>query len=425
MRWTTVHLQVTTPLFNGGAAPDNPHDRGGGIRVPSLRGAMRFWFRALAGRAIGGDLHGLAALERLVFGGTSTASAVKLRIPTQPPLTQAGQPYFVQGDPGRWIVYLLGQGLGDLRRRSVTRVYVAPGEVVDLQLRFSADQRAAALAVASLWLLCAYGGVGARTRRGFGGLRIVGADGPLPDPWDATSIRSPGLGHYERLEHLAPTGPVEQANRHLHALCQDARVGRDTPVVYNPAQAWPAPPSYPVLSARYTRAGVTSGEPLEAWQDVLADAGRELRHFRASEPYPAAPYPPPKIKTPEWTRVVTGPDQVFGLGALGLPVSYKAGYAVNADVGQGSNPLRRASPLWLRPVGDERTRWRLLSFAFQGEFLPRDRPGVPAVHVWHRDRRLKEVEVPDTQVIARTNEWIDRMRQGRSFVGDPPGFLEA
>ena len=41
MSWITLRLRVTTPLFNG--HDDEP------LRVSSLRGAMRYWFRALAG----------------------------------------------------------------------------------------------------------------------------------------------------------------------------------------------------------------------------------------------------------------------------------------------------------------------------------------------------------------------------------------
>jgi CRISPR/Cas system CMR-associated protein Cmr1 (group 7 of RAMP superfamily) len=47
MTWTTLTLQVTTPLFNGGADPDGSAgfrpEREAGVRVASIRGAMRFW----------------------------------------------------------------------------------------------------------------------------------------------------------------------------------------------------------------------------------------------------------------------------------------------------------------------------------------------------------------------------------------------
>ncbi len=419
MQWMTLRMQVTTPLFNGGVDPGD--DGGVGVRVPSIRGALRFWFRALAGRAIGPDLRGLARVERQVFGGTDAASPVKLRIPSQPPVSKPGRPDFVQGESGRWVVYLLGQGLGDLKNRLVTRPYVAPTKTFDLQLRFTGDEGAAALAVASLWLLCAYGGVGARTRRGFGGLRIVGVEGPLPDPWDGASILSPDLDHYQRLYDLSPAGTILQATRHLPGICRAAGV------TYDPKNAWPSRPTYPVLSARYTRAGVTDQRVFETWQQVLAYAGEQLRHFRACQPYPGAPYPPPKIKTPEWSKVVRGPGRHFGLGALGLPVGYKDKYVVNADFPREPSPQRRSSPLWLRPVGDG-TSWRLLSLAFHNKFLPKGEPGspdVPVVHVWRDKRRVKPVAVEDADVTARTTMWIDAMRQGRSFVDDPPDFGEA
>src|SRR5579863_4570864 len=102
MEWTTLTLQVTTPLFNGGADPDGSAgfrpDHEAGVRVASVRGAMRFWFRALAGVLTGPDLPLLAALERRVFGGAgdgtrdsagSAASPVLLRIPKQPPVVPA------------------------------------------------------------------------------------------------------------------------------------------------------------------------------------------------------------------------------------------------------------------------------------------------------------------------------------------------
>src|SRR6266699_1692612 len=98
MTWTTLTVQVTTPLFNGGADPGGTAgfrpDQEAGIRVASIRGAMRFWFRALAGCLTGPDLRLLATLERRVFGGAagrgeaeegSAPSPVLLRIPVQPP----------------------------------------------------------------------------------------------------------------------------------------------------------------------------------------------------------------------------------------------------------------------------------------------------------------------------------------------------
>src|SRR5947209_1935550 len=115
MTWTTLTLQVTTPLFNGGADPDGsagfrPREEAG-VRVASVRGAMRFWFRALAGTVVGTELNLLSAMERHVFGDAGNASAVSLRIPRQPRVADEGMRYFLEGEGGKWITYLLGQGL--------------------------------------------------------------------------------------------------------------------------------------------------------------------------------------------------------------------------------------------------------------------------------------------------------------------------
>src|SRR5580692_7305259 len=87
-RWVTLRLQVTTPLFNGGADPDSRADLRpepeAGVRVASLRGVMRYWFRALAGCGIGPDLRLLAELESRVFGSAEYPSPLVMRIPSQP-----------------------------------------------------------------------------------------------------------------------------------------------------------------------------------------------------------------------------------------------------------------------------------------------------------------------------------------------------
>jgi CRISPR-associated protein Cmr1 len=418
-------MEVTTPLFNGGADVGSGAGEGAGVRVPSLRGAMRFWFRALAGLVVGSDLRLLARFERDVFGGTDHASPVKLRIPDPPSVSSPGEADFIEGPDGNWILYLLGQGLGSPGSRTtprrVTRHYVLPGETFTLQLRFTGDEDAGALAVASLWLLCAYGGVGARIRRGFGGLRITGADGPLPSPWDATSVVSPSLDHYETLTRLWPDGPAGKCIPPLRRAIEAKHRALNRPFDFkravenawiSPDDAAPAPPTYPVLSKRHTRAR-TSRKSSEGWLKALAHAGEQLRWFRADQDHQADPPYSPAIKTSEWDTVIRGNGDHFGLGALGLPVVYKEHNEVEAAGGpeRGAEPLRRASPLWLRPVGADR-RWRLLSFAFQGEFLPAGaavvlrRPGAAP-------RRLR-VEPQD--VIARTERWIETMHQGGTFV---------
>jgi hypothetical protein len=430
MAWTTLTLQVTTPLFNGGADPDGAvgfrPDQESGIRVASIRGAMRFWFRALAGCVTGPDLNLLSSLERRVFGSTDASSPVILRIPAPPPVVMPNGPHRFLPPPtaqlnerrrdcSRWIIYLMGQGLGDLAQCVVRRPYVEPGRQFDLKIRFrhqpSEDSDAAmaveSLALASLWLTCAYGGVGARARRGFGGLRIIGTQGPLPGPWnDSAAVLTPGLSHYATLAALWPAGAVASCMPFISVLA-----GRR----FDARAAWAAgPPSFPVLSRTHAPAAVSGGDAFLNWADTLIHAGEQFRHFRANRPNPNARYRP-AVETYEWANVVHGQSDHFDLGALGLPIVYRDGYVVNVDRQDSERPLRRASPLWLRAVGD-RDQWRLLSFAFCGEFLPG--PDAAGIHLWHNGVRSQHLQVTSRDVAGLTDQWISALRDDKSFVDE-------
>lgn len=448
MTWTTLTLQVTTPLFNGGGdAGTGPGAAAGdeGVRVASIRGAMRFWFRALAGALTGPELQPLGAMERSVFGGAgpgdggTSSSPVLLRIPRQPSLVLPAGPHdFVprqppEGDrraqreysnhPNRWILYLMGQGLANLATFEILRPYVPPGQEFEIKIGFrhardsSAADRAAteSIAMASLWLACTYGGIGARTRRGFGGVRIIGAKGPgtdaglpLPKPWDdPAALLTPGLGYYERLRMIWPDGPVAGCVPYLKTLAKGAPL---SPLAWGEGVT----PDFPVMSKAYAPAAVSGGGVFGDWMEVLRHAGENWRHFRAAEPNtrPGAPSYQPHIESPEWIKTVHDGDTRFPLGALGLPVGFgggRDGYQVNADGAGRGDPKRRASPLWMRVVGEDE-EYRLLSYAFQSRFLP---GGVALSRGSHL---VKRVQVTDDDVKRQTDQWIKVMCDDGSFT---------
>ncbi|QSB16756.1 type III-B CRISPR module RAMP protein Cmr1 [Natronosporangium hydrolyticum] len=426
MAWTTLTLKVTTPLFNGGHQPpksdteskrDNARDLppgDAGVRVSSLRGTMRYWLRAIAGGKVGNQTDVLAAVESRIFGSTKRASTVALRIPEPQRANHNRQPDWCRREGARWIGYLAGQGLSkpDGRNRSeLDRAFVAPDTTFRLQLRFGPDEDAAALAVAALWSLCRYGGLGARTRRGFGGLRIVDVDGELPAPWTpeallaAAAVPSDGLGLDE---HGLPP-EIAQCGVALNRIVASARPEEGASSVA--FEGWRDPPTYPVFGGPSIFKAGLSERTFADWSAVLGYTGEQFRWFRATETAVAAGYDPP-IKTPEWLRTIHGKDRRFGLGALGLPINFK-GYTVRPVAakahGGKKEPLRRASPLWLRPVQDTNDQWRLLSFAFLGRFLPDE------VKVEVRDRN-GELEVGTADVVDRSTEWIARLERDESFV---------
>lgn len=422
MAWITLQLRVTTPVFNAGA--DQDHEAA--VRVPTLRGAMRFWLRALVGCVVGSDLAKLASLEQRVFGSAEATSPVALRITNQQKVIHNnGKHDFLpnpaqakNNPPERWIVYLLGQGLGDLATCALKRPYVPPGEEIILKLRFhhrpsdTSVERAAirGVVLASLWLTCAYGGIGARVRRGFGGLRIIDATdehGELPASWPVERLRSPDLAHYRELRSLDAADHLSSAIADIRTLVGGKPSDQET---YQSAQTRPA---FPVLDRAWTQAGLCA-TTWPTWNATLTWAGEQLRHFRAcrTNTNPNAKYQP-KIKTPEWETVIhSHGNNHYPLGALGLPVVYKDGYSVDA-IDHRRKPGRRASPLWLRPVC-ERNTWGLFSFAFGNQFLPG--PDAPTVTV--RGPKPKQLHTADDDVDSLAAQWIQAHTEGKSFT-DP------
>lgn len=74
--------------------------------------------------------------------------------------------------------------------------------------------------------------------------------------------------------------------------------------------------------------------------------------------------------------------------------------------------LRRASPLWLRFVGDDRTgEWRLFSFVFLNRFKPE------SALVRHNKKPVRRLTVTDEHVDKSAVDWL---RYTSVPVGEAP-----
>jgi CRISPR-associated protein Cmr1 len=154
MKAIKVTLETVTPLFLGGADPRGEPE----LRAASIRGALRFWLRALLGGVIGDDENALKALrqaEAAVFGSTDAgASPVVVRV--------TGNVRHADYRP-----------LLHNPKKTFTFKGIMPGETFSLELVPRPPYNSVSPVVASttaLWLLL--GGVGKRARRGFGTLRL-------------------------------------------------------------------------------------------------------------------------------------------------------------------------------------------------------------------------------------------------------------
>ena len=163
----TLHLDVETitPLFIAGA--DQSHIEGEGLRSPTLRGLMRWWFRSIIGGMA--DEETLKEKESEIFGSPEARS--KVRVLTN---TIDGKPVRIDGINA---LKELGYFWFSIRMQSRDQrpFCYPPGSKFSITL-MSDDSDALRIAASTLWATIYLGGVGARMRRGAGALRVLKAE---------------------------------------------------------------------------------------------------------------------------------------------------------------------------------------------------------------------------------------------------------
>jgi hypothetical protein len=164
----TLELSALTPIFKGGSSTAQI-DVGRPFRAPSIRGALRYWWRATSSLRSVSDLR---EREGRVFGGVfdgPVASAVSvdvLRQTSTPGPRPANKPYAF-GVTGRPAV-------GDVAGRQVHLGATGTLRLAWRDASYSVELEGALRA----WLLL--GGVGSRSRRAAGSVW-----------WDGTGIQAP------------------------------------------------------------------------------------------------------------------------------------------------------------------------------------------------------------------------------------------
>jgi len=185
-----VTLETVTPLFLAGADGKTPE-----LRPPSFRGAMRFWLRALLGGVLGDDVEAMHREESRVFGSTESASPVVVQ-------TAA-----------------LNGGLKPGERRPLphSKKFTSPvfleGGEFSLTLAARPGQQLPVQVLAALLLMLNLGGVGKRSRRGFGSLQVVKAEAEgldLPEEVESLLEGQPGDGQ-ALVQHLTKVVSVARS----------------------------------------------------------------------------------------------------------------------------------------------------------------------------------------------------------------------
>lgn len=192
----TRDYALITPLFGGGVQPQQA-DPLTVVRASEVRGQLRFWWRATRGGAFGGDLAKMHQKENALWGSTESPSRVIVEVETRsakreerghpvPPANPADRKEF-EDRTFRYVTFPLlsdttpgsGEAPGGHGPNSVVWD-------VSFSLTLRYPQKEKDEVEAALWAWETFGGIGGRTRRGFG---AISREGVAPE-FDAAGFEA-------------------------------------------------------------------------------------------------------------------------------------------------------------------------------------------------------------------------------------------
>ncbi len=144
---------------------------GDGLRIPSLKGVLRFWYRSIHG---GLSLERLKEEESKVFGDAKRYQGVRI-IPTEIPDFKAEPLVAGAGSAAAYLGYgPMGYSnrTATSHNRNMYRDVIPAGTTFGFKA-IGTPEQIEGLKLA-LTLLHFFGGVGARSRRGFGSVKVIG-----------------------------------------------------------------------------------------------------------------------------------------------------------------------------------------------------------------------------------------------------------
>ncbi|MCY4560229.1 MAG: type III-B CRISPR module RAMP protein Cmr1 [Chloroflexi bacterium] len=173
---------VTTPLFGRGADDYRPE-----LRLPSFKGVLRFWWRALAWSRLQGDLAAIRQEEDALFGsagGGQSRLSMRLTLPDDRNWVALGDVLRVPGQRGavgegaRYLGYGVMEAFASRARGTqagqlIRACLAAPFEfTVRMRARALSDEEIKSVRDA-LVALGTLGSMGSRSRKGYGSLSLA------------------------------------------------------------------------------------------------------------------------------------------------------------------------------------------------------------------------------------------------------------
>lgn len=181
MRFQEVRkYRLLTPLIGGGWEPF-VNDLQMPIRGGTIRGLLRFWWRATCGNRFGG-LEQMRVAEMAVWGNTAKSSLIEVRVEVEDAIESKLKPTHEAKDKpnGKVVPAYISWPLNPPKERPNDIKKVLPELQFTLRLRYPREFEGRDLeeeVKLTLWAFEFFGGVGARTRRGAGAICRMADDG--------------------------------------------------------------------------------------------------------------------------------------------------------------------------------------------------------------------------------------------------------
>lgn len=270
-----VRFRVLTPLFLGGASQEAE------LRIPSIRGALRFWYRAIDPEF---EQHEPRLFGSMAGGGAQSAVWLHLEsLPDWKPFRWRRENYdrytVGQGKSAKNGLHYLGFPLA--MKGNEQRTAIPPGTEFSLVVTWMDRQdrltrRHFRGLLGSLWALGHLGGLGSRSRRGFGSVELVSwerhpdcAVNTVPDAWLEDLTALPLLGTLASRAEW--TGQVGEA---LGVFDEWFEPWPTAPPKSGGDAQWSHPHLGPKARIRMTTAWWNT------WEVACNEGGRALQDFR-------------------------------------------------------------------------------------------------------------------------------------------------
>lgn len=383
--------KLITPLFGGGVEA-RVNDEVTPISGKAIRGQLRFWWRATRGT---GTLEEMKRREDAIWGSTEKPSEISIQTkfePTQKDKQNQDSAFKVKKNQrgklqviasariAQYAAFPLLPDKNERKRDGWRSEEVWFDIEFTLELRYPRQIRLESGTrillkpeiEAALWAWTTFGGIGARTRRGFGALQLLNKDGTAVEPPTVGKVAE--TVRNESRAHLAE-GPWNEQIPHLLA---------DSPLAFTKSK----------------------DSCISAWQDVIEalqdfrQSPRVLRENRFSgrSDWPEADAIRTMVGTNAEYRKPEHPvGKKFPRAVFGLPIGFKfkdedvrnrdppETFLEGREKGLGKEAISRlSSPLILRPIACANGKAVGMGLVMQSPRIPPD-----GIYLYYKDGRSK------------------------------------